>query len=111
MAQALKEKADARIILHTVLGKIVKQLSCTTILIVEVPYGSRRIGMGMEEFVADGVLVFKRNIVEGKILRELELRKMRGVRLEHPVLSFHRRPRIPSPTEDSKQNPWQIRQI
>jgi len=60
LAQAFKEKIEARIILHTILGKIVKSAGCTTILIVEIPYGQESVGLGIEEFVADGIFLLKR---------------------------------------------------
>jgi circadian clock protein KaiC len=46
MAQAFRETHDVRIVLHTILGRIVKSMGCTTILVVEVPYGETRIGLG-----------------------------------------------------------------
>ena len=60
LAQAFKEKIEARIILHTILGRIVKSTGCTTILILEIPYGEERMGLGIEEFVADGIIILKR---------------------------------------------------
>jgi len=59
LAQAFKEKIEARIILHTILGKIVKSTGCTTILIVEIPYAKESMGLGIEEFMADGILLLK----------------------------------------------------
>jgi circadian clock protein KaiC len=69
MAQAFKEKIEARIILHTVLGKITKSTGCTTLLIVEIPYGQQSMGLGIEEFVADGIILLKRSREGG---REIE---------------------------------------
>ena len=60
LAQAFQEKIEARIMLHTILGKIVKSAGCTTILIVEIPYGQEGMGLGIEEFVADGILILRR---------------------------------------------------
>jgi len=60
MAQTFKEPIEARSILHNILGKLVRHLGCTTILIVEVPIGIEKIGVSIEEFVADGVIVLKR---------------------------------------------------
>ncbi len=57
MAQAFKEPIEARSILHNILGKLVRNLGCTTILIVEVPIGIEKIGISVEEFVADGVII------------------------------------------------------
>jgi len=78
MAQAFREPHDARIALHTILSKIVRSMGCTTLLIVEVPHGKSKIGLGVEEFVADGIIVLKRRLLEGRPFRELEILKIRG---------------------------------
>jgi len=88
MAQAFKEPIDVRVIVHTVLSKMIGQLECTTIMVEEMPTGSERVGLGFEEFVADGVIVLRRGWLDGRLLRELELVKMRGVPLERPKLIF-----------------------
>ncbi|MEM3467153.1 MAG: ATPase domain-containing protein, partial [Candidatus Jordarchaeales archaeon] len=78
MAQAFKDPQDARIILHTVLSRITRLMGCTTILIVEAPYGENRMGLGIEEFVADGIILLRRTRMDGRLLRDLEILKMRG---------------------------------
>ncbi|MDA4113543.1 MAG: hypothetical protein OK474_05830 [Thaumarchaeota archaeon] len=77
MAQALGGPYEGRQVLHTVLGKIVRNLGCTTLVIGEQPSGDTRIGDGAEEFVADGVINLKLTIP-----REMEIRKMRGTKLK-----------------------------
>ena len=47
---------EARITLHVVLGKMLRAEGITNMLIAEVPVGTRNIGSGMEEFVADGII-------------------------------------------------------
>jgi len=78
MAQAFREPHEARIVLHTILSKIVRSMGCTTLLVIEVPHGESRIGLGVEEFVADGIIVLKRRLFDDRPLRELEVLKMRG---------------------------------
>jgi len=78
MAQAFKEPHDARIVLHTILSRVSRSMGCTTLLIVEVPHGKSKIGLGIEEFVADGIIVLRRRLLEERPLRELEVLKMRG---------------------------------
>jgi KaiC/GvpD/RAD55 family RecA-like ATPase len=78
LAQAFKEAHEVRVLLHTILSRIVRFLGCTTIIIVENPYGEAKIGFGMEEFIVDGIIVLRRSRLDGRILRELELFKMRG---------------------------------
>jgi circadian clock protein KaiC len=42
MAQAFEKPHDARIVLHTILGRVARSVGCTTLLIVEVPTGDLR---------------------------------------------------------------------
>ena len=77
MTQALGGVYEGRQVLHNILGKIVRIMGCTTLVIGEQPSGETRIGDGAEEFVADGVLNLKLTIP-----RELEIRKMRGTKLK-----------------------------
>ncbi|MEM2336487.1 MAG: ATPase domain-containing protein [Candidatus Bathyarchaeia archaeon] len=88
IAQACKESIEARSILHNIFTKLVRQMGCTTILIVEVPMGSKKLGIGVEEFVADGVIVLKKNFYNDMLLREIEIRKLRGTRLKQQKFLF-----------------------
>lgn len=88
MAQALKSPIDVRIVVHTILGKIVRGMGCTTLMIGEVPVGRAEIGFGSEEFVADGVLKLKLRELDGRLFRELEILKLRGTRLSERKLTF-----------------------
>jgi len=88
MAQAFKEQFESRIILHTILGKIVRKMGCTTLLICEVPYGANMISKGMEEFVADGVIVLRTSSLEERLFRDLEIKKMRGTFIKEREISF-----------------------
>ncbi|MBS7639786.1 MAG: ATPase domain-containing protein [Candidatus Bathyarchaeia archaeon] len=78
LAQMFKETHEVRIILHTILSRVTRLLGCTTLLIVENPYGENRIGFGIEEFVADGIILLRRSRLADRLLRELEVFKMRG---------------------------------
>jgi len=77
MAQAFKRKIDARIILH-MLDKIMRQTGCTTLLLVELPTGSKTLGLGFEEFVADGIILFETIDEKEGIRKRAVIRKMRG---------------------------------
>jgi KaiC/GvpD/RAD55 family RecA-like ATPase len=88
MAQSFKEPIEARIVLQTILSNMVRQLGCTTLLIVENPTGKKGMGLGMEEFVADGVIVLKRGMLDGRVIRELEITKLRGTRIDSPRHPF-----------------------
>lgn len=88
MAQAFKEKIDVRIILHMILGRIMKQSGCTTLLIVEIPTGEEHIGISIEEFMADAVFILKKGEYEGRVVREVEIAKMRGTRIPQSRFFF-----------------------
>jgi len=88
MAQAFKEPFESRIILHTILGKIVRRMGCTTLLICEVPYGTNIIARGMEEFVADGVIILRASSLEERLFRDLEIRKLRGTFIKEREIPF-----------------------
>jgi circadian clock protein KaiC len=77
MAQAFKRKIDARVILHT-LDKMLRQIGCTTLLVVEIPTGSKTIGFGFEEFVADGIILFETINEKEGIRKRAVILKMRG---------------------------------
>jgi KaiC/GvpD/RAD55 family RecA-like ATPase len=88
MALGFERKLDTRMILQTILVKVVKQLGCTTILTDEVPFGQEYIGTGVEEFVADGVIKLGSEIIEDRPLRVIEIEKLRGTRLPNRKLIF-----------------------
>jgi circadian clock protein KaiC len=77
MAQAFKRKIDARVILQT-LDKMLRQIGCTTLLVVEIPTGSKTIGFGFEEFVADGIILFETINEKEGIRKRAVILKMRG---------------------------------
>lgn len=77
MAQAFKMRIDARIILH-MLNKLMHHTSCTTLLLVEIPTGSRTFGSGFEEFVADGIIHFETVNENDGIRKRAVIRKMRN---------------------------------
>ncbi|UCE96185.1 MAG: AAA family ATPase [Candidatus Bathyarchaeota archaeon] len=77
MVLAFNKKADARIILN-LLEDVMREIGCTTLLIVEVPTGDSRLGLGFEEFVADGIILFQIFDTRSGIRKRAVLRKMRG---------------------------------
>jgi circadian clock protein KaiC len=81
LALGFTKLADARIALHTILGKAVRQEGCTTLILSEMPFGSEEVGLGIEEFVADGIILM--DIVKEREgpRRKISIRKMRGVEI------------------------------
>ncbi|MBS7608496.1 AAA family ATPase [Candidatus Bathyarchaeota archaeon] len=88
ISQAYEGVIDARTLIHTVLGKVVQEAGCTTLMVSEIPVGNDSIGLGVEEFVSDGVILLKRRIYNERLLRELEIVKLRGTRINYPRLTF-----------------------
>jgi circadian clock protein KaiC len=77
LSTTFNRTTDARVILH-LLEKVMCEFGCTTLLVVEVPTGRTELGLGFEEFVADGLILFE--TVEEKlgIRKRAVIRKMRG---------------------------------
>jgi circadian clock protein KaiC len=88
MSQAFSEKIDARIILHTVLGRMTRLSGVTTILIAEKPLGSDALGGGMEEFVSDAVVILTHSLERGYLTRNLDIVKMRGTRTSRTRMKY-----------------------
>ena len=88
MAQAFGSPIDVRIMVHLLLSRIVRGMGCTSLVIEEVPIGKSEIGFGVEEFVADGIIVLRAGYLNDRLFRDLELIKLRGVRLGEPKLAF-----------------------
>jgi len=77
MASVFEKKIDARIVLHA-FEKLMRQADCTTLLLIEVPTGNSNLGLGFEEFVADGLILFETIEDEVGIRKRAIIRKMRG---------------------------------
>lgn len=68
----------ARELLHSLFIHHVKRREITTVLTAELPVGSSRLGYGIEEFVVDGLIMLKTGFSGDKIIRTMEILKMRG---------------------------------
>jgi len=88
LAHTFEDEAELRIFVHSVLYRIARDLGCTTILVEEVPIGGRRIGFGIEEFIADDVLILRRRLLDGRPLRDLAIAKLRGRELKEDKFIF-----------------------
>src|SRR5580704_11951277 len=84
----LFEKEEVRTVLHSVMGEVIREAGCTTIVICEVPRGDENLGTGIEEFVADGVMLLEVAEMDGRPIREIEILKMRGCKLEKTKCVF-----------------------
>jgi circadian clock protein KaiC len=77
LAAAFSNKTEARIILQ-LLEKVMRDINCTTLLLVEIPTGQAGLGFGFEEFVSDGIILFETIEVRSGIQKRAIIRKMRG---------------------------------
>lgn len=77
MALALGEKTSIRNTLRR-LSTLFRAMECTTLMIAEMAIGSQAIGTGIEEFLADGIIVLDTSLESGQLQRSLLVRKMRG---------------------------------
>jgi circadian clock protein KaiC len=86
-------RAETRQFLHILFGRILKDMDVTTILIGEIPIGEEGTGFGVEEFVADGVILMRYSRTGKAEKREMDIIKMRGVELprSHFEYSINRR--------------------
>jgi circadian clock protein KaiC len=79
MAQAFQNQGELRAFTHTLLSRIIGSAGSTTLMISESPSLVPHIGVGVEEFIADGVIQFNLVPVAGDArVRTLEIMKMRG---------------------------------
>ena len=75
---ALTEATDIRFLIH-LLYRFLQQIGCTTVMIADTPWGSQRIGSGVEEFIADGIILMQTKFdVKGNLQRTLNILKMRS---------------------------------
>lgn len=75
---ALAEPADIRFLIH-LLYRFLQKFGCTTIMISDSPWGSARIGSGVEEFIVDGIVLMQSHFDEdGDLKRTLRILKMRS---------------------------------
>ena len=77
MTTYIESKAEARTFL-LMLNKFLEKAGCTSLLLVEMPWGKSEIGSGFEEFLADGLIVLESKIDRFRVRRMLFVPKMRG---------------------------------
>jgi circadian clock protein KaiC len=88
LMQAIHDKIDARILLHTILWKMAHQTNVTTFLISEKPLGFETRNPEVEEFVCDGVVSLNAYPEGGLLKRSLQVVKLRGTRVKSALHSF-----------------------
>jgi circadian clock protein KaiC len=99
LKQQFKDPLETRILLQTLLSKIIENLKCTTLLIKE---GDPLTGpLDFEEYVADAVIHLERGYFDGRPLRRLEILKLRGVDITSPrlICTIHEGFKVMPPTK------------
>jgi circadian clock protein KaiC len=86
--QSFEKPLDARIFLHTALSKVTRSMGITTIMVGEVSIGSSYLGLGTEEFVADGIVLLKHTEIGSKIRRCMTVLKMRSTNYSNEVREY-----------------------
>jgi len=74
---ALGGRAEVRTVINLV-ARMLKNIDCTTLMITESPWGTTGIGMGIEEFIADGIILMESIVVGNRLDRRLMILKMRA---------------------------------
>ncbi|NJE05816.1 NACHT domain-containing protein [Thermococcus sp. M36] len=77
-----------RSFLHSIIGRIVNALDALAILVGEIPYGEKRVGFGIEEFVVDGVIILEMERRGEVIKRYLTIPKMRGRKITKSAYEY-----------------------
>lgn len=72
-----REKFEYRTLMH-LFYKILKKMGCTTIMTCSIPTGSFTLGLGIEEFIADSVIVLENVMIDTELKTRFLIRKMRG---------------------------------
>lgn len=82
------EQFEYRTLMH-LFYKILKKIGCTTIMTCSIPAGSATLGLGIEEFIADSVIILENVLAGAELKTRFLIRKMRGTshsRTYHDVL-------------------------
>lgn len=70
------------------LGQMLKKIGCTTIITNEITLGESTSLFGLEEYVADGVILLYHSKLEDRFIRSVGVLKMRGTKISeklHPL--------------------------
>ncbi|ALL00705.1 hypothetical protein Pyrde_0655 [Pyrodictium delaneyi] len=88
LLQILGSAKRARELLHSLFIHYMKKRGITTVLTAELPIGDPKLGYGIEEFIADGLIILRTKFSGDKIVRIMEIRKMRGHRATLARLTY-----------------------
>jgi KaiC/GvpD/RAD55 family RecA-like ATPase len=86
LREGFKSPHEARILLQSVLYRVLERLECTTMLIKE--RASVGEDVGFEDYVADAAIHLEAALLENRMIRILSFIKLRGGEIRHPKLCF-----------------------
>jgi len=73
----IPQKLDVKVLV-SLLHRALSKIDCTTLLITETPWGSQGIGTGVEEFIADGIILLNTAVRRQQLKTILSIPKMRA---------------------------------
>ncbi len=79
LLNTVRDNIKARALLQNFFAEIPKEIKGLVVLIAEIPMMEEKIMIGDIEFVADAILILKHRVERNLLVRELEIRKVRGV--------------------------------
>lgn len=80
MSLAMEAPRDIRFLLRLVY-KFIQEINCTTLVVADTQWGTNIIGSGVEEFIADGIILLEIYFGnDGGLKRRLKILKMRGTK-------------------------------
>jgi len=68
--------------------EVAREVGGVVVLVSELPFGEEKLGLGSIEFVADAILILKHRIEDGKLVRTMEIRKIRGAPISLAEVPF-----------------------
>ena len=77
MAIALRDHSDIRFLLHLIY-KFIQEIQCTALIVADSQWETQLIGSGIEEFIADGIILMQQYFDKDQLKRRLRILKMRG---------------------------------
>jgi KaiC/GvpD/RAD55 family RecA-like ATPase len=86
LREGFKSPHEARILLQSVLYRVLEKLECTTMLIKE--RASVGEDVGFEDYAADAAIHLEATLLENRLIRILSFIKLRGGEIRHPKLCF-----------------------
>ncbi|MEM3590492.1 MAG: ATPase domain-containing protein [Candidatus Bathyarchaeia archaeon] len=86
IAQVIEKPYDMRMLVHSVLSKIVREMGCTTMIIIEKMSAEETYEPA--EFLSDFIIHLNKAEVDGAPLRYLKILKARGTEIRQPQLAF-----------------------